>query len=79
MRTFSDGAWKLSSYHIDVVYRPGKNDAVADTFSRIHTSLNGFPNPLSQLQTRLCHPGVTRIYQRKQCKNSPFEIIKPRK
>ena len=50
---------ELSQFSFDIVYHPGKENAVADT-SRIAAVMH----PLKKLQNiheQLCHPGVTRL------------------
>ena len=51
---------ELSSYNYDIVYRPGSENAAADTFSRIYCSAVS-SSALHDLQVALCHPGVTRM------------------
>ncbi|XP_065678751.1 uncharacterized protein LOC136093613 [Hydra vulgaris] len=67
--------WKieLSCYNYDIVYREGKLNIPADTFSRIHCSAIN-TNNLIQLHQSLCHPGVTRFYAFIKNRNLPFSI-----
>uniref|UniRef100_A0A2C9L106 Reverse transcriptase RNase H-like domain-containing protein n=1 Tax=Biomphalaria glabrata TaxID=6526 RepID=A0A2C9L106_BIOGL len=65
--------WKLelSCFHYDVIYRPGKQNTVADTFTRKYLSAIT-RNDLKLLHTSLCHPGVTRLLHYVRTKNLPF-------
>ena len=68
---------ELSCYNYDIVYRPGKNNTVADTFSRICGSVSS--NTLFDLHQVLCHPGVTRMAHWIKSKNMPYSIEEIRK
>ena len=68
---------ELSCYSYEIVYRPGKENTVADALSRISASstlLN-----LQSLHRSLCHPGVTRLAHWVRTKNLPFSIDEVRK
>ena len=62
---------ELSQYQYNVKYRPGKDNVVADTFSRIAA----ITHPLQELRDmheNLCHPGITRLSHFVRTKNLPF-------
>uniref|UniRef100_A0A2C9L369 Integrase catalytic domain-containing protein n=1 Tax=Biomphalaria glabrata TaxID=6526 RepID=A0A2C9L369_BIOGL len=65
--------WKLelSCFHYDVIYRPGKQNTVADTFTGNYLSTIT-RNDLKLLHTSLCHPVVTRLLHYVRTKNLPF-------
>ena len=69
---------ELSCYSYDVVYRPGKENHVADAFSRGYcsslSSLNSQSDKLMELQSSLCHPGVTRMVHFVKSKNLSYSI-----
>lgn len=67
--------WRLdlACYKFDVVYRPGKQNASADAFSRISAVVNSETN-LSDLHSMLCHPGVTRMYHWVRQKNLTYSL-----
>ena len=50
---------ELSCYSFDIVYRPGKENIVADTFSRVYCSAIN-TDTLYKLHNALCHPGITK-------------------
>ena len=51
---------ELSSYKYDIVYRPGKDNKEADTFTRMFcAAVNA--NTLQDLHNSLCHPEITRM------------------
>ncbi|CAI6372729.1 unnamed protein product [Macrosiphum euphorbiae] len=64
---------ELSCFSFDIQYRPGKENTVADTFSRVCAVVNN-SNMLSDLHKSLCHPGVTRMFHWIKSKNLPFSI-----
>ena len=49
---------ELSQYKFDIVYRPGKDNVVADTLTRI-AALSHPLKELHELHEQLCHPGIT--------------------
>ncbi|KAJ4425337.1 hypothetical protein ANN_27952, partial [Periplaneta americana] len=53
---------ELSCYKYDIVYRPGRENAVADAFSRICSATEMPGDKLRTLHQALCHPGITRLY-----------------
>ena len=64
---------ELSCYNFDIVYRPGKDNIVADTFTRAYCSaLN--TNYLYELHRSLCHPGITRMTAHVRSRNLPFSV-----
>ena len=64
---------ELSCYSYDIIYRPGKENAAADAFSRICCSaING--KTLQDFHNSLCHPGVTRMAHFVRCRNLPFSV-----
>jgi RNase H-like domain found in reverse transcriptase len=64
---------ELSSFSYDIVYRPGKDNTVADAFSRVCANINN-PSKLFDLHKALCHPGMTRMYHWTRSKNLPFTL-----
>ena len=52
---------ELSSYKLDILYREGKHNIVADAFSRPACSAVSI-HDLREIHTTLCHPGITRLY-----------------
>lgn len=63
---------ELSCYKYDIIYRPGRENTVADALSRV--CANADPNRLYDLHDRLCHPGITRMVHWVRSKNLPFSI-----
>ncbi|XP_055891822.1 uncharacterized protein LOC129927331 [Biomphalaria glabrata] len=63
---------ELSCFHYDVLYRPGKHNVAADTFSRNGCVSAMSRNELKLLHDSLCHPGVTRLWHLVRAKNLPF-------
>ena len=62
---------ELSQYKYDISYRPGKDNIVPDTFSRI-LSIGHPLQSLQSLHEQLCHPGITRLSHFIRYKNLPF-------
>ena len=52
---------ELSQYKFDISYRPGGENVVADTFSRVAAVGHPFQD-LHDLYEQLCHPGVTQLF-----------------
>ena len=61
---------ELSALSYNVVYRPGTENAAADTLSRTCCILK--PNSLKDIHEKLCHPGVTRLNHYVRSKNLPY-------
>ncbi|KAJ8887173.1 hypothetical protein PR048_013388 [Dryococelus australis] len=70
---------ELSAFEYDIIYRPGKENGVADPLSRICLSIKGSMTRLFTLHEALCHPGETRIYHWVRSKNLPFSLEDIRK
>ena len=69
------GRWRveLSEFKYDIIYRPGKDNVAADTFSRI--AAVGHPlGELRDMHESLCHPGVTRFSHFTRMKNLPYTL-----
>ena len=62
---------ELSQYQYIVKYRPGKDNVVADTFSRI-AAMNHPLHQLREMHENLCHPGITRLSHFVRAKNLPY-------
>ena len=65
---------ELSSYHFDVVYRPGPDNPAADTLSRATCTAIHSHTDLQRIHETLCHPGITRLYHFIRSKNLPFSL-----
>lgn len=66
--------WRLemSCYHYEIIYRPGKHNQVADTFSRVCNATQ--IDKLYALHCDLCHPGVTRMTHWVRTRNLPYSV-----
>ena len=62
---------KLGSFSFNIQYRPGKENILADTLSRVQCSAMTTDN-LVMLHTSLCHPGVTRFSHFVRSRNLPY-------
>ena len=76
----------MSQFKFDIVYRPGKDNVVADMFSRIPADnlsrLGVIPQSLHELKViheNLCHPGVTRLSHFVRQKNCLYSLEQVRK
>ncbi|XP_059045822.1 uncharacterized protein LOC131841533 [Achroia grisella] len=66
---------ELSSYNFDIIYRPGRENVVADALSRANTVIASTSrNSLMDLHNSLCHPGITRMVHWVRTKNLPFSV-----
>ena len=64
---------ELSELSYSIKYRPGKENVVADTFTRSNVSaISGVS--LSELHNELCHPGIQRFSHYVRSKNLPFSV-----
>lgn len=61
---------ELAEFSYTVNYRKGKNNVVADSFTRAHCL--AVSNNLDDIHIQLCHPGVTRLLHFVKAKNLPF-------
>ena len=62
---------ELSQYKFEICYRPGPENVVADTFSRVASV--GHPlQDLHELHEQLCHPGVSRLSHFIRSRNLPY-------
>jgi len=68
---------ELACYNYDIVYRPGKQNDIADTLSRICSSTA--VNKLYDLHCQLCHPGITRMAHWVKSRNLPYSLEEIRK
>lgn len=64
---------KLSYFSFDIVYCLGKENALADTISRVCGSLKNTEDFL-MLHKKLCHLGITRMLHVFHNQNLPFSI-----
>ena len=69
---------ELGSFSFNIQYRPGKENILADTLSRVQCSAMTTDN-LVILHTSLCHPGVTRFSHFVQSKNLPYSTDEVKK
>ena len=67
------GRWRveLADFDYEIKYRPGKENAAADTFSRI-ASITHPLSELKELHDNLCHPGMVRLEHFVRSRNLPF-------
>lgn len=65
---------ELACFKYDIVYRPGKENTVADAFSRVCLALSTNFEDLKNLHESLCHPGITRLYHWVRSKNLAYSL-----
>lgn len=72
---------ELSCFRYDIVYRPGKQNLVADALSRVcmHIDTATSHSRLVELHRSLCHPGITRMVHWVRSKNLPYSIEEVKK
>ena len=63
----------LSCYFFDIEYKPGKDNIVPDTLSRL-VCTTPISNTLYKVHDALCHPGVVRLSHFVKMKNLPYSI-----
>ena len=64
---------ELSCYYYDIIYRPGTENAAADTFSRMQCSATS-KRALYELHASLCHPGVTQMMHFVRWRDLPYSV-----
>ena len=64
---------ELMPYSYNIIHRPGRENAAADTLSR-NVCASIPENKLFELHASLCHPGVTRMAHFVKSKNLPYSI-----
>ncbi|XP_059053675.1 uncharacterized protein LOC131847961 [Achroia grisella] len=64
---------ELSCFKFDIIYRPGKQNIVSDTLSRVCANMFSRKN-LYELHNTLSHPGITRMAHWVRSKNLPYSI-----
>ena len=60
----------LSDFKFNISYRPGADNIAADALSRCATIFNS--SSLHTIHSRLCHPGITRLFHYCKKKNLPY-------
>ena len=68
----------MGSFSFNIQYRPGRENILADTLSRVQCSAMT-TNNLVMLHTSLCHPGVTRFSHFVRSKNLPYSTDEVKK
>ena len=69
---------ELSCFSFDIIYRPGKDNIPADTFTRVYCSLIS-SSSLFELHKTFYHPGITRMTAFVRNRNLPFSVEDIRK
>ena len=69
---------ELASYSYNISYRPGKENAAADSLTRGFCSSMSISS-LAEIHAFLCYPGVTRLSHFVRTKNLPFSTGDVRK
>ena len=64
---------ELSCFSFECVYRPGGDNAAADTLSRAFCAATPSKS-LQEIHDSLCHPGVTRMLHFVKTKNLPYSL-----
>ena len=74
---------ELSCYHFDIIHKPGRENIVPDTLTRMLCSnINCNVSPtlsLYEIHNALCHPGIIRLFANVRSKNLPFSIDEVRR
>ena len=60
-------------YSYDIEFRAGKHNTAPDTLSRVHCASMS-RSALYDIQSSLCHPGVTRMFYYVRTKNLPYTL-----
>lgn len=68
---------ELTCYSFNIIYRPGSQNAAADTFSRICNSMSS--KSLLDIHQSLCHPGVTKMLHWVKTRNLPYSVEEVRR
>ena len=64
---------ELGNFNYEIIHKPGKDNVVPDTFSRVYgIAYNELD--LSKMHQQLGHPGVTRLVHFVRIKNLPFSV-----
>ena len=63
----------LSCFKYEIIYRPGKDNVAADSFTRAYCALTSSDH-LKDIYCSLCHPGVTRLNHYIKSKNLPYSV-----
>ena len=69
---------ELAFYSYTIKYRPGKDNAAADSLSRTFCG-STLLSDLAEIHAALCHPGITRLLHFVRTKNLPFSTDDVRK
>ena len=64
---------ELSCYNFEIYFHPGKDNIVADTFSRVYC-LAVNTDILYQVHNSLCHSGIIRMLAFIRSRNLPFSV-----
>ena len=68
---------ELSAFQFDIIYRPGKENIVADALSRVCGALTN--ESLYSMHDALCHPGITRMFHWLRSRNLPYTLEEVRR
>lgn len=58
----------------DIIFRPGKENMVADTLSRVCATTDLSTGSIKELHEILCDPGITRMLHWTRSKSLPFSV-----